>query len=504
MGMGGPSESRLAYVVDLLVQLRRDAECTETELHRRDRALMSPGSGSLERRQLLMKWLDQLRAAGHWLPGATVAVVFRLQLLVMLLAGFGVGWGVAAALFDYDGRRPINVVHILVVLVGMQLLLLGLLGVVSLPRRWTRYVPGLGVMQDILAWLSPGQITRLLARRLPEALRVIQPGWSDHWRNDGWPGRILKWAAIVSAQTFGVAFNLGALAAALYLVTFSDLAFSWSTTLDPDMDRGHRITSLLSAPWSGWLPEAVPSRELIESTLYYRQTGVPSGPSPVRWGWWWPFLVASMAVYGLMPRVLLLGMGWWRFSGVLRAAMSGAAGAGGVVDRLTTEAISTQALQAEEAAGDALETRQNLDAAAPAGRYWAINWSGAASDPTRIRREFERSWGCAVVEVLTAGGASGTAVDAVAIERIAGSPQGDGVLVLVKAWEPPMLEVLDFLVELRKGMGSGRRLVVVLLGLEGVGGMGSAAAGDGEHWRRRLGTLGDPELAVVAWEGERH
>ena len=67
-----------------------------------------------------------------------------------------------------------------------------------------------------------------------------------------------------------------------------------------------------------------------------------------------------------------------------------------------------------------------------------------------------------------------------------------------------MLEVLDFLVELRKGMGSGRRLVVVLLGLEGVGGMGSAAAGDGEHWRRRLGTLGDPELAVVAWEGERH
>ena len=385
MGMGGPSESRLSYVVDLLVQLRRDAECAEPELHRRDRALLPPGSGSLERGRLLTQWLDQLRAAGHWLPGSTVAVVFRLQLLVMLLAGFGVGWGVAAALFDYDGRRPINVVHILAVLVGMQLLLLGLLGVVSLPRRWTRYVPGLGVMQDILAWLSPGQITRLLARRLPYALRVIQSGgWSDNWRSDGWPGRILKWAAIVSAQTFGVAFNLGALAAALYLVTFSDLAFSWSTTLDPDMDRGHRITSLLSAPWSGWLPEAVPSRELIESTLYYRRTGVPSGESPGRWGGWWPFLVASMAVYGLMPRLLLLGLGWWRFSGVLRAAMSSAAGAGGVVDRLTTEAISTQAIQAEEGAGVALEARQRLDAAVPAGRYWAVNWSGVAVDPARV------------------------------------------------------------------------------------------------------------------------
>jgi hypothetical protein len=43
MRSGGAGESRLAYAVDLLVQLRRDAESAEPELHRRDRALIAGG-----------------------------------------------------------------------------------------------------------------------------------------------------------------------------------------------------------------------------------------------------------------------------------------------------------------------------------------------------------------------------------------------------------------------------------------------------------------------------
>ena len=65
-----------------------------------------------------------------------------------------------------------NVVHVLAALVGVQLLLLFLLGLVSIPPRVSRYLPGLRILQDLLALLSPGQITRWLATRLPEPLKA--------------------------------------------------------------------------------------------------------------------------------------------------------------------------------------------------------------------------------------------------------------------------------------------------------------------------------------------
>jgi hypothetical protein len=499
--MGGAGESRLAYAVDLLVQLRRDTDCAEPALHRRDRALLPSAPARLTRSQLIIKWLDRLRSSGYPLPGATVATAFRIQLLALLIAGFVVGWGVTAALFHYDGERPINVVHVLAVLVGGQLLLLLLLGVVSLPRGISRIIPGLSVIQDILAWLSPGQITRLLARRLPGSVRGRLEDAAGGWKWDALSGRILKWAALVSAQAFGVAFNLGALAAALYLVTFSDLAFSWSTTLDPDYDRGHRLTSVLSAPWSRWLPAAVPSRGLIESTLYYRQTGIAPSEDPTRRGGWWPFLVASIAVYGLAPRGILLGLGWWRFRRTLREAMSHAAGVDSVVDRLTTEAISTQANEAEGADAETRGSISAADAAIRTGRYWIINWSGVIIDPERLRGEFARRWGGTVIELLAAG--ASTTSDEATIQRVTEARDNDGVIVIVKAWEPPMLDFLDFLDDLRRRMGNGRPLIVLLLGLNADGSVGAVRAGDAEQWRRRLGGLGDKELGVVVWEGER-
>ncbi len=502
MHSGGARESRLAYAVDLLVQLRRDVESTEPELHRRDRALMPPGSSSMDRASLVMRWLDQLRDAGYWFPGGTVAVVFRLQLLGLFLAGLGVGWGVSSVLFDYDGRRPVNVVHILAVLVGFQVFLLLLLSIASLPGRWSRYVPGLGLLQEILSWLSPGQITRWLARRLPEPVRSVIPTSAGQGM-DRWPKRILKWGAVMSAQTFGVGFNLGALTAALYLVTFSDLAFSWSTTLTPDVDRGHRITNLISRPWRAWWSEAVPSRELLESTLYYRQSGAPRGMDPFKWGGWWPFLVASVVAYGLLPRSILLVVAVWRFRSAVNGALAGSAGVDRVVDRLTSEMVSTRATDPEGAAGVVAASEVSVEPSLAGGRYWVINWSGVELDISQVREQLARRPGCELVEMLAAGGAEELEADAMIVKQITLQPPDLGVIVMVKAWEPPMLEFTDFLAELRRGAGPGRRLAVILLGLKSDGGMGAPRAGDVTMWQRRLGMLEDPGLTLIPWEEAR-
>ena len=293
---------------------------------------------------LLMAWLDALRRTEAHLPGHPLSAVYRLQIVLLVLLGLAVGWGAAAAVYSYDGSRPVNVVQVLAVFVGAQLLLLLPLGVVMLPQRLTRLVPGFIAVQEALAWFSPGQLIRLLARWLPEKIR--QPLTSA--THSGSPqsrqlGRVQKWAVLFPAQAFAIAFNLGALAGCLYLITFSDLAFAWSTTLEPNPEQVHRLTGILSSPWAGFVPDAVPSLDLIRETLYYRQTGVSEVSDPSRWGQWWPFLVASMITYGLLPRLFLLVLAGAQLRRSLHRAFAEMPGVTVVLDRLTCELVSTQA-----------------------------------------------------------------------------------------------------------------------------------------------------------------
>src|SRR5690606_17221665 len=116
-----------------------------------------------------------------------------------------------------------------------------------------------------------------------------------------------RWTLFALAQRFGVAFNLGALVVALVLIAFSDLVFSWSTTLDVDAASVHRGVRAVALPWS-WLPAAVPSLEVVEASQWSRMqgrfVGGTSADEAVRLAArWWSFLVAGLACWGLAPRL---------------------------------------------------------------------------------------------------------------------------------------------------------------------------------------------------------
>jgi hypothetical protein len=55
-------------------------------------------------------------------------------------------------------------------------------------------------------------------------------------------------AAALWSQTAAVMFNVAGLGTALALVTFSDLAFGWSTTLDVPSVTASRIVQAIAAP----------------------------------------------------------------------------------------------------------------------------------------------------------------------------------------------------------------------------------------------------------------
>lgn len=496
----------LADLIDLVVQIHRDGGQPDVAVHRRDRALLaSLRPHTSEPRALLAAWLDALRRTEADLPGRALRALYRLQILLLVVLGLAAGGGAAAAVFSYDGSQPVNVVQVLAVFVGAQLLLLLPLGLVLLPRRLTRLVPGMIAVQESLAWLSPGQLIRLLARSLPEKIRqpltrAAQAGSLQSREL----ARVRKWAILFPAQAFAIAFNLGALAACLSLLTFSDLAFAWSTTLEPDPERVHRLTGILSSSFAGLVPAAVPSLDLIRDTLYYRQTGVSPLSDPSRFGEWWPFLVASMITYGLLPRLILLALAGGQLRRSLRSAFAEMPGVSVVLDRLTCELVSTQATSPElgaraSAAGPALASAASAPPAP--GELTLVNWSGLEVPDESFSRQCEAAWNRKVLGVRHAGGRSSIAADEEAIAALAASPESAGIALLVKAWEPPVMELLDFVGELRRSAGPRRLIIVAPVAVQDAGRLASPAPADLAHWEKRIRDLRDPALTVRGWPG---
>jgi hypothetical protein len=94
-----------------------------------------------------------------------------------------------------------------------------------------------------------------------------------------------------------------------------------------------------------------------------------------------------------------------------------------------------------------------------------------------------------VIGLEAAGGATGLDGDALTIRKVGDEPGVGGVIVLVKAWEPPMLEFLDFMGELRARWEKGASWWWSCSASVGKEEIGPPRAGDVVQWRRRLETL---------------
>jgi hypothetical protein len=228
---------------------------------------------------------------------------------VLPVAGVAVGGAAAAALMHFDGTTPIDVSRLLGTLVGIQLLILaGLLWELRPKGRSPRRP---GAVQTALASIIVGR-----AATRGGGARLFDGGF-------GTPaGEVLRWRLVALSQSFGVGFNLGALALILAMVSFTDLAFSWSTTLQLDPTAIEHLTHALSLPFAWAWPDARPTPALIAATQLFR--AAPHAVAPEVAGGWWPFVTACLATYGLLPRLTLLAVAAWTWRLKLRRALDAA------------------------------------------------------------------------------------------------------------------------------------------------------------------------------------
>lgn len=481
----------LGELLDLELQLsaatrlgageRRARDESAVQLMRRDRAAGRPQDKS--RAALLRTWLRATAATDKMSPGQTLDRTVKGTDIALVAAGLFAGGSSAAALFAYDGSHPVNIIYIVAVFVGAQIATLLLL--------LTQALPG-GVLRPRVGQAPPSLLHRVLKSFLHGRLRAA-PAFGRLF------APVEAWRLLVFTQLFGTAFNLAALAVTIAIVATTDVAFSWSTTLHANPEALLRLVQALALPWGGFLSDAVPTKELVEATQYFRLKAAGAGQfvkpgSAQFYGGWWPFLAACITFYGLLPRALLLTLALGRYKAARMRV---------VLTNLEFERLA-QHINNILFSDDTASTAAN--ASLPASVLPAnglpcgiVLWRDLPFAEPAVKNLVQSITGSSPRFLRHAGGTARDLDAAEAVGAIKVLPHGTTVIVV------DIFATLDkalrrFIEGLRAGLGPQARILV--LPLAGAGDRPEAPHPERDLeklgvWRRALRDFGDPAVALA-------
>lgn len=319
------------YYVGEDEQRVREKPAERKRLAERDRSLykeqIAPIIGeadahsSKHRNRALRWWLELRRrqedlALAELLPGQAFARAQRLVTSALGILGFVIGIGVASTLLQYEGDHPVNVSWYLFWLVLLQLILVATTLSLWYGRR-SRLVKGatqdISLLGQSLRPLFSGAARWVQKQRLahvPPELRERAKAKQGLVRaNYALYGPASYLPVLVPAQIFGIGFNIGAVLMTMALIWFADLGFGWGSAMNISAETIQGLVRLIALPWSWLFGEGVgvPSLEQIAGTRISLKDPLYVLDADHLRSWRW-FLVLAVITYGLLPRVLLLGL----------------------------------------------------------------------------------------------------------------------------------------------------------------------------------------------------
>jgi hypothetical protein len=505
-------------IIDLEYFLQADEYQDEEDLLRRDRGIFLQITSQKRkrppsRRFLIRQWLENRKKEEQdpTLPGAAFHETLVLAKWLVLISGLLAGGGAAFSLLQYQGVQPVNVSSYIALLIFFQALLLILLAAGFLLRRFSpffrrrTFVAGFWgtLLFNFARRMATGAAKRLDSERknrLQATLGLLKSRRSVY-------GNIFFLPVFLLAQFFGLAFNMGALATTLVRVLTSDLAFGWQSTLQASPETVHRIVRILALPWSWLVPEGsgYPTLTQIENSRIILKEGIAHLATTDLVSWW-PFLCLGLVCYGIVPRFFLCLATWIvRRIKLARLDFSHAA-CDALVRRMQTPLLET-ALPDRPAekqenngfdpfdTGSELAPQETIPAVALLKEELADRISQA--DITQIGKVH---FAMKVMETLQIGGLldqEQKIIDGLKERRW--ENEQAGVLLVMEAWQPPILETLDFLRQLRMALPEKGKIGVFLVGRPKAATIFTVPGKiDRRVWEEQLQALGDPYLGIAA------
>ena len=514
---------RIRDLVDLEYFLHRDAEAQSTDnrqdLHARDRKIFlesvanSAGEDAAPDRQVLLRaWLNRMRqeekAGSAVLPGEGVESLLGSLRFLFLVVGLLFGGVSGASYLTYTGDSPVNVFVYLSVFVLVQLLLLGLLLILLLLKLSRKSLPvssplytmiGRFVLRMLLAARNRAVRNVSADRRLQaeSILGMLKAKTRTY-------GSLLFLPVFILTQLFAIGFNVGLLGATLFKVVTADIAFGWQSTLQLSPAAVHDLVAKIALPWS-WLVQgdaAFPSLTQIEGSRIILKEGIYNLSSPDLASWW-PFLCFAVLVYGLLPRLLLLFGAVALQSRCLARLDFRQAAYERLFLRMRTPQVSTRG-RAVSGAGEA-ESRSG----ATAGEAVSVREGGSAAGNLLVMIPDEIYDSCRPGEieaVVHSGGNSITDIvrvnqgyeadrEVLAALRRRQDREAADILIVQEAWQPPILEYLDFIRQVRAAVGPAACIRIGLIGKPGPETVFTPVTeANRTIWVRALNAMGDPCL----------
>ncbi|MDQ8202355.1 DUF2868 domain-containing protein [Pelagicoccus sp. SDUM812003] len=485
--------------------LARDERESWRALRERDQSLELPGelwSPRENRRGIARAWLRERLRRDPVVKLAADSVMQSLGVAGQLLAALGGLMGVAAATaaLAYTGQAPINVSAFFFVFVLLQALLaVALLLAFLMPAG----------LKELLVAGPIFRVSRFVLRLLLEKTQALAGRFlAGQNRHDAAEiaglarsrlalhGRQLKWLSFRKIQGAALCFNLGALAALLVSVFFSDRAFGWQTTLELRAEQAQRVTELVASPWSWRLGEGVgyPTVEQIEGSRIVLKDGIQSLETDDL-TIWWKFLALGMLCYGILPRAVFWGLGGLQFKKAVRDYDFRNAAAERLFERLRPRRARFEAERVAQGAdlGPVGEAAHDTSSSRSAVCLFSRELE-AIVDVAALRRALAERWSMSLESVQMRPLSDGS----IDLDGESLSEERQYALVF-ESWMPPIKEIERRIKEMRAAVDARSLIKVVLLGIPqgDKGEVSLAPAGQyADVWDSFIRRLGDPYLIL--------
>jgi len=513
---------RIRDIIDLEYFLHQDAASLsagdQEHLHARDRSIFldfvmpQVKADAVPNRQFIIRtWLERRRentkADSAVLPGESFEGLYGSLRVIFLVAGVVLGGAAGVSFLTYTGGSPINVFVYLAVFVAFQLLLLLFLLLLSLYRLSTKSFLASSPLYTL--------ISRSMLRILLSARNKISGKLSADQRQQAESafgiitgkartyGFLFILPIFLLTQLFAVGFNLGLLGSTLFKVVTADIAFGWQSTIQLSPVAVHNLAENIALPWS-WAVQgdtAFPTLSQIEGSRIILKEGIYHLATPDLVSWW-PFLCLAVLVYGLLPRLLL-------FFGTFiaqRRCLSTLTFRQGVyaqlLQRMTTPLVSTRGNTVEDrdATAKSPVPSGSEQLQATAGMIAAPNLLVMIPDeicddctPDEIEATVNKGAMHSIQEIIRINQDYEADKDMLTTLRNRDRMAETDILLIQEAWQPPILEYIDFIKQLRKAVGTGPCIRIGLIGKPRPDTIFTPATEDNlKVWDRKITAIGDP------------
>ncbi len=519
---------RVSDLIDLEYFLRQETEekpginrGSTTEDRRIYLAFSKSHAPPFSRRDLLKFWLTEKRKreyhdGGHGqTPGGMFTEAFGLMCMVIIITALLLGITLAWSILSYSGAAPINIFTCLWVFFFPQVLMLAILCGMSVFRLLGLSAGKWGIYPLFAALLRRAAIGLKSAgeNKLPGAHRNrIHAAFGMIGRHKTLYGSVFYRPVFILFQAFGVCFNIGLIGASLFKIMITDLAFGWQTTLQAVAESLHLIVGWISLPWS-WLSPLFPAHPTlshIQGSRIILKDGMAHLATPDLVSWW-PFLVMTILVYGLLPRVVLLAYGITAQAHALKALDFSHSACDRLVRRMQVPQVETGGVRLTDAGilQDAKHPRSDpvINASSASGLHVIAGVPGEIDTLFTDDELSER-----IGHILCPGVlhrfrfTMEPETDACVLQSLLSEIQASGadtrILLLQEAWLPPIRETLSWIRSLHKAAGQQTGMIVGLVGKPVIGNLlTSPADADRIIWEQTVAGLGDPYIRTEALGG---